>query len=114
MANTERLKTIQMLREARDAVGLVRIGAGLTANQLVILDKIYFKLDRLEGMLILNEIKTIVGKVNRESKDIENLADKMDKSVKKLGDIARKVKKAAGAVKGLINIARTAASAGLV
>lgn len=114
MANTERLKVIQMLRDARKAVGKARRKKDLRPEQRANLDKLYSILDRLEGKLIFQKIKSIVSKIDKDAGAIQGLANKIEKSMAELKKVAKKVKKAAKAVKILAKITSLPASAGLV
>jgi hypothetical protein len=114
MANTERLKVIQMVREARNAVNAARFNTKVKAAERRALDDAFVALDDLEGTLILKEVKERVDALVADSTKLEEMAAEMKKSLKHLEAIGEMIEKAAKGIKFLVDIATKASSAGIL
>ena len=110
MANTERLKVLALVREARDTVGEARLRPGLSSQNLSELNTLYLELDKLEGVLILKDIAARVDALQSDANDLEKIAGDLRASIQALKDVADKVDKAAKAIKILVDIASKAAA----
>ena len=113
MANTERLKVIQIVRDARNAVDGARLKLKPQSKPRKTLDQLSADLDDLEGTLILHEIKDRVDQLVADSQKLQDQAAKMKASIKKLERVAAKVDLAAKAVKTLVDIVKAGASLGI-
>jgi len=109
MANTERLKVIQLVREAKKSVGSARFDPSIRSSDRQILEKLYIKLDDIEDNLILGEIAEKVALLTKASKDLESINKKIKEDIKELEGIAELVGKVANGVKILVNLAETGA-----
>ncbi|MCP4267016.1 MAG: hypothetical protein GY777_15840 [Candidatus Brocadiaceae bacterium] len=114
MANTEKMKVLQLVRETKNAIWDAWDGGGLDSAQESMMDKLYDDLDNLEDDLILSEISEHINKIRGCSKKLENVAKKIKKDIKKLKSIADKVDKVAKALKILVEIASKAGSLGVL
>lgn len=114
MANTERLKVIQLVRDARNAVDGARLKFKGPPRQRKLLDELSLDLDDLEGRLILGEIKDRVDQLAGDSQKLQDQAAEMEESITKLESVAAKVDLAAKAVKTLVDIVKAAGSIGIV
>ncbi len=110
MANTERLKVIQLVREAKKATSSARFDTSLKISIRKEVEKLYIKLDYIEDLLILEEITTKVDTLTQASKDLEKINGTIKKDIKELEGIAELVGRAAGAIKTLVNLTVLAAS----
>ena len=110
MANTERLKVIQMVREAKKSAGTARFDTSLSSNKRKELENLYLKLDDIEDLLILGEITTKVDILIQASKDLKTINDNIKEKIKELEGIAESVGKVADAIKVLVNLTVAAAS----
>ena len=109
MANTERLKVIQLVREAKKSVGSARFDSSISSKNRQILEKLHIKLDDIEDNLILGAIEEKVELLRKASKDLEVINKKIKEDIKELEGIAELVGKVANAVKILVNLAETGA-----
>ena len=114
MANTEIMKVLQLVREAKNEVWDVWYGGSLDSAQESTMEKLYDDLDNIEDDLIFGEISKRINKIRSSSKKLENVARKIKKDIKKLKSIADKVDKAAKALKILVEIASKAGSLGVL
>lgn len=109
MANTERLKVIQLVRQAKKSAGTARFDISISAKKRNELEKLYIKLDEIEDLLILEEITTKVLTLTQAATDLEVINDNIKENIKELEGIAEMVGKAANAVKILVSLAEQAA-----
>ncbi len=110
MANTERLKVIQIVREAKKSAGSARFDTSLKISIRKEVEKLFIKLDFIEDILILEEITTKVDTLTQASKDLEKINETIKKDIKELEGIAELVGRAASAIKTLVNLTALAAS----
>ena len=101
MANTEKLKVIQLLREARNAVDAARFKAD--DRQRPILEEALGELDRIEEELIFEELDTHLNALRADSQKLTKLSTRMQKSVQGLKKVAELIEKAAKGVKILVD-----------
>ncbi len=114
MANTEKMKVVQLVRGAKNAVWDSLYIGNLDPNQESLMQKLYDNLEDLEDDLILSEISERINKIRGCSKKLGNVAKKIKKDIKKLKSIADKVDKVAKALKILVEIASKANSLGVL
>jgi hypothetical protein len=114
MANTEKMKVLQLVREAKNEVWDAWYGGGLDSAQESTMEKLYDDLENIEDDLILSEISKRINKIRSSSKKLETVAKKIRKDIKKLKSIADKVDKVAKALKILVEIASKAGSLGVL
>ncbi|WP_428352918.1 hypothetical protein [Methyloprofundus sp.] len=110
MANTERLKVIQIVRQAKKSAGSARFDVSISSKKRKELEKLYIKLDEIEDMLILEEITNKVDALTQASTELEVINDNIRKNIKELEGIAEMVGRAANAVKILVVLAVQAAA----
>lgn len=108
MANTERLKVIQLVREAKKSVGSARFDQSISSSRQI-LEKLYIRLDDIEDDLIRGEIADKVSLLTKASEDLEVINKKIKEDIKELEGIAELVGKVANGVKILVNLAETGA-----
>ena len=114
MANTERLAALQKVRMARNAAQAARATPGLTADDQTTLTKLFFDLDDLEDVLILEEISDKVDTMTADAKDLAQVAGEIKNANAALAKVAKLVEDAAKAISGLVQVVTAAASAGLL
>lgn len=114
MANTERLKAIGAVREARNSVRSARFDTSIPTRTRTKLEKLYTLLDKLEDDLILRELDEALDALKRAAEKIEVVNEEIREATEKLEAIAEIVNKAAKAVKVLVDIASRAVSGGLI
>ena len=114
MANTERLAALQKVRIARNAVQTARATSGLTTDDQSTLTKLFFDLDDLEDVLILEEIGDKVDSMTADAKDLAKVAGEIKNASAALAKVVKQVEDAAKAVSGLMQVVTAAASAGLI
>ena len=114
MANTERLAALQKVRIARNAAQAARAKTGLTADDQTALTKLFFDLDDLEDVLILEEISDKIDSLRKDSKDLAEVARQVKNAHSALAKEAALVEAAAKAINGLVQVVTAAASAGLL
>jgi len=110
MANTERLKVIQIVRQAKKSTASARFDISISGRKRKELEKLYIKLDEIEDLLILEEITTKVDVLTQASIDLEVINDNIRKNIRELEGVAEMVGKAATAVKVLVSLAVQAAA----
>jgi hypothetical protein len=113
MANTERLKTIKLVREAKNSVSKARFDPQWKKEERGKLEKAFNLLDQLEDDLILQEVSANVAAIQNASAALETVAKDIEAAIKKLEAIAELIHKAAMAAKVLADIAAKAASGGI-
>lgn len=114
MANTERLRVLRAVREAKDAVRSARFETSLPAKSRTKLERLYTLLDKLEDDLILRELDEALDALVTSAEKIEKVSEEIREATKELEGIAEIVEKAAKAVKVLVDVASRAASSGLI
>lgn len=110
MANTERLKVIQLVRLAKKSTASARFDTSISSRKRGELEKLYIKLDEIEDLLILEEICNKVDILTQAATDLEIINDNIRENIKELEGIAEVVGKAATAVKILVSLAIQAAA----
>ena len=110
MANTERLKVIQLVRQAKKSAGTARFDTSLSSSKRKEIEKLYIKLDDIEDLLILGEISSKVDTLTQAAKDIKTINDEIKEKIKELEVIAETVGKVADAIKVLVDLTVAAAS----
>lgn len=110
MANTERLTTIQRVREAKKAAGSARFDTALSASKRKALEKLYLKLDDIEDLLILGEISNKVDALTQSSKELDEVNRDIKENIKELEGITEIVAKASDAIKVLVDLTVKAAA----
>lgn len=110
MANTERLKVIQQVRECKKAVGSARFDTSLNSSKRKELEKLYFKIDDMEDLLIIGDISNKVDILNQSSKELKEISEDIKEKIKELEGIAEMVGKAADVVKILVDLTVAAAA----
>jgi hypothetical protein len=111
MANTERLNTIAQIREAKNSIGIAKLNPALSDDQRLDLITLFWKLDEVEGKLILNEVSQQVAILTADAEALKGIADGMQTTIDELRNVAKNVKKAAEAIGVLVQIAELVAGA---
>lgn len=88
MANTERLKVIQLVRLAKKSTSSARFDTSISGKKRRELEKLYIKLDEIEDLLILEEISTKVDMLNQAATDLEVINADIRENIKELEGIA--------------------------
>lgn len=109
MANTERLRTMRRVHEARKAVESALSKKNLAPQARKMLEDVSDQLETVQDRLFLEELKRRTGQLVRDSKELEKLAGKMKKSVRGLKNLAGKVEWAAQGLKLFAEILSKAA-----
>ena len=110
MANTERLKVIQLVRESKKSVGTARFDTSLNSTKRKALEKLYLKLDDIEDLLIIGDISNKVDILTQSSKELKEINEDIKERIKELEGIAEMVGKAADAIKILVDLTVAAAA----
>lgn len=113
MANTERLKTIQLVHVALQAALAAAADQTLGDKQRDRADTAALQLRVVEGRLIMDEMDELVADLDDQVAPLRSLVTQMKKDVKKLQGVAQKIDVAAKAIGALVEIASKAASSGL-
>jgi hypothetical protein len=112
--NTEKIKTLDQLRDAFDAVENARAQQGLSAEEDHALELASIKLRRMERSIIKMVQLELVDSLTVDSKTLKDLTVQIKQSSAKLSGIAAIIEKAAGVVESFIKIITAAASSGLL
>lgn len=110
MANTERLKVIGSVREAKKTVGISRYDESIDISKREVLEELYLKLDDIEDLLIIEEISTKTETLKQAAKELEKISADIKDKIKELEEITKLVDKASNAIKGLVKIVAFAAA----
>lgn len=110
MANTERLAVLRAVRQAKAEVDDARVDDNLQKDDVKTLERLYLQLDRLEDMLILEDLDDRVTALESAGKKLQKINAALRETVKRLKEIAALVEKAANAIKILVDILTKAAS----
>jgi hypothetical protein len=113
MANTERLKTIQLVHVALQAALAAAADPKLTDTQRDRAETAALQLRVVEGSLIMDEMDELVADLDDQVAPLRSLVTTMKKDVKKLQGVAQKIDVAAKAIGALVEIASKAVSSGL-
>jgi hypothetical protein len=110
MANTERLKVLAAVREARNGVEDLLEKPTITDRGRALLERLEQLLDQAEDELILEELSEEVDAIESTSKEIRKVVVKMKSAEQKIQKLVDAVDKAAKALKILADIAVKAAA----
>jgi hypothetical protein len=113
MANTERLKVIQLVHVALLAAMDAESDAALGPKQRDRAETAALQLRTVEGRLIMDEIDELVADLKHDVAPLRALVTQMKKDVAQLQAVAQKIDVAAKAIGALVEIASKAASSGL-
>jgi hypothetical protein len=113
MANTERLKTIQLVHVALQAALAAAADQTLGDEQRDLAETAALQLRVVEGRLIMDEMDDLVADLDDQVAPLRSLVTQMKKDVKELQGVAQKIDVAAKAIGALVEIASKAASSGL-
>ncbi len=114
MANTERLKALQMVSTARKAVAEEREKDGLTESQQKLLDDVYSQLEDMEDTLVHEDIQDSIKSLQDAESALAGLVGRMKRSTDTIKELSKTVDTAATAIGALAQIVTTAVSAGLM
>lgn len=109
MANTERLRAMRRVHGARKAVESALLKKNLDSQAREVLEDVSDQLETAQDRLFLEELERRTGQLIRDSKELQKLAEKMRKSVRRLKDVAVKVERAAQGIKLFAEILSKAA-----
>ncbi|UFS70752.1 hypothetical protein LPW11_00850 [Geomonas sp. RF6] len=110
MANTEIIKVLQVVREAKEAVN----GALSSSPGDEQLEKLSTTLEEVESALIFSEIEEKVAQLQQYRKALEEINCGMKTEIEKLKAVSEKVNRAAKALGILADIVGRAATLGVV
>jgi superfamily I DNA/RNA helicase len=114
MANTEKMKALKALHEAKLTVREARFEASIPGKDRAKLERLYTYIDKLEDDLILGELDESIESLEKSSKKIKEINEKIRETNKDIEGIADIVDKAADVVSALASMAKAAASSGLL
>ena len=112
--NTEKIKTLEQIHQAIEAVEIARAVHGLSPEQKYDLEKASVKLWALEQSIIRKTGDELITYLTNDSKALKELAKKIKQSAESLEWIAGVLEKAAKVVEVLIKIIVAAVAAGLI
>jgi hypothetical protein len=114
MANTERLKVIQLVHVTLQAALDAEADPRLSDKQHDRAETAALQLRTVEGRLIMDEMDELVADLKNDVAPLRTLVTQMKKDVAKLQGVAQKIDVAAKAIGALVEIASKAVSSGLV
>jgi Asp-tRNA(Asn)/Glu-tRNA(Gln) amidotransferase B subunit len=106
MANTERLKTLQIVHELKMLVSEKRIQFNFEDPEI---EDLFFLLDALEDKLIVADICKKSDQLIAAAEGLNDVISEGNKAINDIQDIIKLIKKAANAVKCLVKAAEIAA-----
>ena len=112
--NTQKIKTLDQLRDAFDAVEEARAQQGLTPEEDSALELASIKLRRMERSIIKIVQLELVDSLTADSKALKDLTVQIKQSSAKLSGVAAIIETATGVVDSFIKIITAAASSGLL
>lgn len=113
MANTERLKAIQLVHEALNAALAAQANDKLSPTQRDRAETAALQLRVIEGRLIMEEMDDLVADLKKDVVPLRAVVNKMKGDVKMLQAVAEKIEIAAKAIGVLVDIASKAATMGV-
>ena len=102
MANTEILKTLQLVREAKETVNQMMKSA--PAGQIGILERLNNCLEFIEGNLVATALDEKIAKLQAYRKQLNDVNSEIQQDMKDLEAVSKKVGLAAQALGILIDI----------
>ncbi|MFT3936099.1 MAG: hypothetical protein QM726_20880 [Chitinophagaceae bacterium] len=112
--DTSKIKTLDQVSDAIDAVEDARAVKNLSAKDKAALEKTAVTLRNIERAIIKSVQGEMVDTLKSNTKALEDLTDQINKSAKKLDKLTDTLEKTCKAVEGLINVIVTAVGAGLL
>ena len=112
--NSEKIKTLDQLRDAFDAVETARARPGLSPEEDNALELASIKLRRMERSIIKMVQLELVDSLTADSTALKDLTVQIKQSSAKLSDVAAIIEKAAGVVESFVKIITAAATSGLL
>jgi len=104
MANTERRKTLELVRRARKAVGARRNDKTLNPSETDAVEQLYFILDELEEDLIFAAIEYKVNELSTACEQLKTVTGPLQDKVKGLKNLSKQIDQVAQAVALLVEI----------
>lgn len=115
MANTERLNTLQFVKDAIEAVSQKQEElANKKSAEWRALQRAYIVLKAAEDRLIYEDMVDVVDKLQKSANKLEDAVKEMNDDLNGLKTIAKVIDKAAIALGALAQIVSKAASAGIL
>lgn len=108
MANTEILKTLQLVREAKSAVQDAKMSA--SAPDIATLQRLDNCLEKLEGHLICAQLDAKIKELQQSKKKMDDICKNINADIASLKNVAEKVALAAKAVGILVTVVTNAAN----
>ncbi|MEP7279352.1 MAG: hypothetical protein ABI813_11960 [Bacteroidota bacterium] len=112
--DTSKIKTLDQVSDAMDAVEDARALKGLSAKDREALEKTAVTLRNLERSIIKSLQDELVKTLRADTSALKDLTEQIANSAKKLDKLAGVLEKTTKAVEGLINVIVTAVGAGLI
>ena len=112
--DTSKIKTLDQVSDAIDAVEDARAVKNLSARDKQALEKTAVSLRNIERSIIKSIQDELVETMRTDTKTLSDLTEQISKSSKKLDGLAAILEKTCTAVEGLINVIVTAVGAGLL
>lgn len=112
--DTAKLKTLDQVSDAIDAVEDARAIKGLSAKDKLALENTAVALRNIERSIIKSVQDELITKLKSDTAALETLTDQIDNASGKLDKLAAVLQKTTQAVEGLINVITAAVGAGLI
>ena len=109
-----KIKTLEQVHEALDAIEEEREEANLSEKEKTQLEKIAIQLRNIERSIIRQKEEELVAVLTDDSTQLKVLIEEIHRSSFKLTRVTHVIEKASNAVAALIKIITTATSAGLI
>lgn len=108
MEDNQRSEIIQTVRNLRDSIGTVRSEISLTVAERQVIDRLYSQLDKIEDVMIQEEIQKHIDKIKSVTYKLDTIVKKMDRDSKSLNELSKKVDNLARALKAIVATVATA------
>jgi hypothetical protein len=112
--DTSKIKTLDQVSDAMDAVEDARAIKGISAKDKDNLEKTSVALRNIERSIIKSVQDELIDTLKSDTTALKDLTDQIENSSNKLDKLAAMLEKTTTAVEGLINVITTAVGAGLL
>ncbi|MEP6748349.1 MAG: hypothetical protein ABJB86_11530 [Bacteroidota bacterium] len=112
--DTSRLKTLEQVSDAMDAVEDARGMKGLSEDDEQTLEDTSVTLRNLQRTIIKSLTENLVANLQSDSAALEDLTDEINQSAKNLDTLTNVLQKTSQAIAGLVNVVTLAVKVGLI
>lgn len=109
MPDSEILLTLAKVRTAKETCSTAQLSNNVPDAQKPQFVKMYWDLNDLEGLLILQDLTSQVAQLTSDSNDLKKVCGSMQSNIAQIQAVVQDVQTAANAVAALVNVIQAAA-----